>query len=224
MIMKILIAEDEKSIASSLEKRLTNEGFEPSVVYDGESALKMINKNSFDVILLDWKMPKITGFDVCKKIREIKITTPIIFLTVLGDISNKVEALKAGADDYITKPFAIEELLARIQSVLRRMSLSEKKMHCGSFTLDLVTHYIENKNYSLKLSDKEFELLHYLIINKGMIINKYTLFENVWGLNFSPETNFVEVTIKNLRKKMEELTSKKYIKTVYGEGYVFVGE
>lgn len=222
--MKIFIAEDEKSLAVSLQKRIEAENFEVFLAFDGESALKEILKNNFDLILLDWKMPKYSGLEVCKKIRESKIETPIIFLTALNDISNKVEALKLGADDYLTKPFDFEELLARINSILRRVKNYNKRLICGSFCIDLVDHFVFKDNNKIKLTEKEFELLHFFILHKGEILNKDILIEKVWGLNFVPETNFIEVTIKNLRKKLEELTSSKLIKTVYGEGYVFIGD
>ncbi len=222
--MKILIAEDEKAISNSLKKNLEIAGFSTTICSNGELALKELQKNSFDLILLDWRMPKMNGFQLCLHLRSIGNKIPIILLTALSDISNKVDALRAGADDYITKPFSIEEVIARIDSVLRRASHVETKITCGIFSLNLVTHTIENQFKSIKLSEKEFELLSYMTTNKGLVISRETLHEKVWGLNFSPSTNFVEVTVKNLRKKIEELTNKKCINTVYGEGYVFFGE
>ena len=222
--MKILIAEDEKPIANSLKKNLDSYGFEAAIVNHGEAVLDELQKRHYDLLLLDWRMPKKNGYQVCVELRKSGNLIPIILLTALNDVSNKVDALKAGADDYITKPFSIEEVKARIDALLRRIQLADSKVNCGIFSLNLVTHTLEVESSSIKLSEKEFELLNFLTANQGLVISKETLHEKVWGLNFSPSTNFVEVTVKNLRKKIEELTDKKCIKTIYGEGYVFFGE
>ena len=222
--MKILIAEDERPIANSLKKYLALEGFDAVISNDGEAALYELSKNRYDLLLLDWRMPKKNGYEVCLELRRIGSLIPIILLTALNDISNKVDALNAGADDYITKPFSMEEVIARINSILRRTRFTEPKINCGFFSINLVSHTIEADSGSIKLPDKEFELLSFLIKNHGVVVTRDTLHEKVWGLNFSPSTNFIEVTIKNLRKKLDELTDKKCIKTIYGEGYLFLGE
>lgn len=222
--MNILIAEDEKSIANSLRKNFIAKGYTVKLVSDGAAVISTIEQDNFDIILLDWRMPEMTGLQVCTKIREIGNKTPIILLTALSDVSNKIDALKAGADDYITKPFSIEEVFARIEAVIRRTKSDVSVLHCGSFTLNLFSHSIEAEGTSLKLTEKEFALLHFLVSNKGVVINRDTLFEKVWGINYSPGTNFVDVTIKNLRKRLESISSGKCIKTIYGEGYVFLGD
>lgn len=222
--MKILIVDDEKSLANSLKKRLEAENFDVILAFDGEKALKEVINHSFDIILLDWKMPKLCGVDVCKQIRMLNLETPIIFLTAVNDISSKVDALNLGADDYLTKPFEFDELNARIHSLLRRVKNFNKNVKCGKFCIDLVDHLIFNSEKKIKLTEREFELLNFLISHKGEILSKSMIIDKVWGLNFIPETNFIEVTIKNLRRKLEELTSSKLIKTVYGEGYVFIEE
>jgi DNA-binding response OmpR family regulator len=222
--MKILIAEDEKPIANSLKKNLLLEGFEASIAGDGEATLNELQNTHYDLLLLDWRMPKKNGYEVCLELRQSGNNIPIILLTALNDVSNKVAALNAGADDYITKPFSIEEVKARIDSVLRRIQSAKSKINCGIFSLNLISHTIESGLNTIRLSEKEFDLLNFLVINQGVVVNRDSLHEKVWGLNFSPSTNFVEVTIKNLRKKIEELTSVKCIKTIYGEGYVFLGE
>lgn len=222
--MKILIAEDEKPIANSLKKNLDLEGFESVIVYDGQAAMHELLNSNYDLLLADWRMPKKNGYELCVELRNAGNSIPIVLLTALSDVSNKVDALNAGADDYITKPFSIEEVIARIDAVLRRSHATESKINCKIFTLNLVTHSIELEDRIVKLSEKEFELLNYLVVNKGTVLNKDKIIEKVWGLSFSPPTNFVEVTIKNLRKKIEELTNLKCIKTIYGEGYVFMGE
>ncbi len=220
--MKILIAEDEKPIANSLKKNFEDEGFEVSLAFDGEKALENISNNEFDIILLDWRMPKVTGIEVCKRLRNSGYTRGIILLTALTDISNKVEALNIGADDYITKPFSFDEVFARILAVNRRYKSFSGTISFNNFKLNLYTRVLETPKGSIKLSEKEFELLKYFVENKGKILNKDILCKDVWQLPFTPDTNLVEVTVKNLRKKLEADSDKKFIRTIYGEGYLFI--
>ena len=222
--MKILIAEDERPISRSLKKNFEDEGFEATIANDGEEALDIISKNEFDIVLLDWRMPKVTGIEVCERLRATGYTKAIILLTALSDISNKVEALNLGADDYITKPFSFDEVMARIQAVLRRYNSTSRTLSFNEFTLNLFTRILKTPSESIKLSEKEFDLLKYFIENKGHILSKDQLCHDVWELPFTPDTNIVEVTVKNLRKKLESNTDKKYIRTVYGEGYLFIAD
>ncbi len=222
--MHILIAEDEKSLALSLQKSLLAEGFEASVVYDGQAVFDFLKKESADLLILDWRMPFVSGYEVCATLRKQGKRMPIILLTALSDISNKIDALNAGADDYITKPFAFKELLARINAIMRRTGKSGDVLAFGSCSLDLINHVLKSEVGQLKLSDKEFELLHYLIQHKNSIITREQIAKDVWHLNFLPSTNFIEATIKNLRKKLFEITRCNQIKTVYGEGYTFIEE
>jgi len=223
--MEILIAEDEKEIAEPLRKNFLEEGHHAMIAHNGEEALNLIDKIQFDVIILDWMMPKLSGIDVCKQLRSEKIKTPVILLTALTQTANKVEALNAGADDYLTKPFSFEELIARINAVLRRYDFSRESLEFDDIVMDLFQHKvstIDGKN--IELTEKEFDLLRYFILNKGKVISKEQLLKNIWNLNFIPKTNLCEATIKNLRKKLEESTGKKYIKTLYGEGYLLIAE
>lgn len=222
--MEILIAEDEKQIANSLKKNLLDEGHHVMIAYDGEKALHLLEEIQFDVLLLDWRMPKVSGLEVLKKIRNAGNKLPVILLTALSDIDNKIEALRHGADDYITKPFLFEEVLARIEAVTRRFLESQNVVEFGGCFLDLIERKINASGGEEKLTDKEFELLNFLLKNKGTIVTREELCCNVWGLNFNPNTNLVEVTIKNLRKKLEDISSKKFIKTIYGEGYLFISD
>jgi len=222
--MEILIAEDERAIADSLKKNFHAAGHHAIIVEDGDGVLHTIEKITFDVILLDWRMPKMTGLQVCRRLRELENKTPIILLTALSDIANKVEALNAGADDYITKPFSFEEVLARINAVLRRFQSNTNSLPFGNFTLNLITHSVEMETETVKLSEKEFELLKFFLLNKGTIISKEVLCEKIWDIHYPTITNFVEVTVKNLRKRLEEFTSKKFIRTIYGEGYIFFAD
>jgi DNA-binding response OmpR family regulator len=223
--MKILIAEDEIPLANSLKKSLLEEGHQTLIATDGEEAIRLISQNKFDVIILDWKMPKLTGIDVLKKIKASDVKTPIILLTALSRVSNKVEALDLGADDYLTKPFSFEELLARIKAVVRRSITTNDTLAFEEITLNLLTRKVKtDKQTEIKLTDKEFELLKYLLSNKGTIISKEELCRVVWELNFIPPTNICEATVKNLRRKLEESTGKKFIKNVYGEGYTLIAD
>jgi DNA-binding response OmpR family regulator len=223
--MQILIAEDEAHIAEPLRKNFLEEGHHAIIAEDGEDALSLVDKLQFDVIVLDWKMPKANGFEVCKKIRESNNNTPIILLTALTQISNKIEALNAGADDYLTKPFSFNELLARIKAVVRRYSISTETLEYDDLTLDLLARKVETiAGKNIDLTEKEFELLKYLIQNKGDVVDKEQLCKEIWNLDFVPRTNTCEVTVKNLRKKLEEQTGKKYIKTLYGEGYLLIAD
>jgi len=223
--MEILIAEDEIQIAEPLRKNFLEEGHHAMIAKDGEEALNLVDKIQFDVIILDWKMPKVSGLDVCKKLRQLNIKTPIILLTALTQITNKIEALDSGADDYITKPFSFEELLARINAVVRRYNLSTDTLEYGDLLLNLPNRQVDTvSGKSVDLTDKEFELLKYLILNKGDVVDKEKLCKVIWHLDFVPKTNICEVTIKNLRKKLEDQTGKKYIKTLYGEGYLLLAE
>ncbi len=222
--MNILIAEDEKSIANSLEKNLTEEGFNTKIAVNGEEAISLVKNNNFDMLILDWRMPELTGLEVCKILRGSGFDKPIILLTALSDVEKKVNALNCGADDYITKPFSFEELMARISAVLRRYQKAHNIILFDDFKLDLINHSLVTPTEKIKLPEKEFELLKYFLENKGVIVNKETLCRDVWELPFTPNTNLVEVTVKNLRRKLEEYSEKKYIKTVYGEGYIFLTE
>jgi DNA-binding response OmpR family regulator len=223
--MEILIAEDEIQIAEPLRKNFLEEGHHAMIANDGEEALNLADKIKFDVIILDWKMPKVSGLEVCKKLRQLNIKAPIILLTALTQISNKIEALNVGADDYLTKPFSFNELLARIKAVVRRYNITTETLEYDDLMLDILSRNVETiSGKNIDLSDKEFELLKYLIQNKGDVIDKEHLCKEIWNLDFVPKTNVCEVTIKNLRKKLEEKTGKKYIKTLYGEGYLLIAD
>lgn len=220
--MKLLIVEDEQKIAESLRKNFDDEGFETTLAFDGAEALSIISKEAFDLILLDWRIPEVTGIDVCKRIREAHDQTPVILLTALTDVSNKIEALNCGADDYITKPFLFEEVLARVNATIRRDKFLSNVLEFGNLSLNIVTHILETEKESVHLPEMEYELLKYFLEHKNQILSRETLSEDVWKLRFSPSTNVVDVTIKNLRKKLEEYAGNRFIKSVYGEGYLFV--
>ena len=220
--MKLLIVEDEKQLADSLKKSFDAEGFETVVCYDGEDGLNTISSQAFDLLLLDWRVPKVSGIEICKRVREANQKVPIILLTALSDIKNKIEAFKYGADDYITKPFSFEEVLARIKAVVRRSQSNISTIDFDDYSLNLINHTLVTPSEEIKLPEMEFELLKYFLENKSEIISREKLCEDVWKLPFTPSTNVVDVTVKNIRKKLEDISERKYIKTVYGEGYIFI--
>lgn len=223
--MRILIVEDESPLAQTLSRHFTEEGYQTSSANNGEEALLLMAKEKFDVVLLDWKMPRMNGVDLLKHLRDSGNDTPVILLTALSRVANKIEALELGADDYITKPFSFNELHARVKAVTRRSHTMNEVLNFGEIILDLTTRKVRSKNQvEIKLTEKEFDLLKYLITNKGTILSKEQLCLAVWELNFVPPTNICEATIKNLRKKLEDSTGKKIIKTVYGEGYTLVAD
>lgn len=219
--MKILIAEDEYDIAASLKKNFSDEAIEADIAGDGEEALAMISKLSYDALILDWRMPKLSGVEVCAKLRSQGNNIPVLMLTALSDINNKVEALNIGADDYLTKPFSFKEVFARINALLRR-STSQISIVFGNMQLNLAEHKLFINNSEIKLTEKEFDLLKYFISNRGRIIGKEELCNKVWGYNFLPETNIVESSVKNLRKKIESVCDKVLLKNIYGEGYILI--
>lgn len=221
--MKILIAEDEIPLANTLKKNFLEEGHQAVTVNNGEEAILMLSANKFDVIVLDWKMPKLSGIDVLRKLKATGNTIPIILLTALSRVANKVEALDIGADDYLTKPFSFDELLARIKAVSRRSLPPSETITYNGIELNVITRKVKTLDQiEIKLTDKEYDLLKYLMQNKGSIISKEQLCRVVWELNFIPQTNICEATVKNLRKKLEEATGNKLIKNIYGEGYTIV--
>ena len=224
MTMEILIAEDDEQIANSLKKNFTEEGNHVMIAKDGEEAIHYTDSIFFDIILLDWRMPKVSGIEVCRHIREGGNKIPIILLTALSQVKNKVEALNLGADDYITKPFSFEELNARINAVIRRYQSNSNELIFNDITLDLIGRKVSTPHGEIYLTTKEFELLKYFILHKGSIMSKEDICRKVWGLEFVPSTNIIEATVKNLRRKLEENNENNLIKSIYGEGYLLIAE
>ena len=222
--MYILIAEDDEQIANSLRKNFAEDGNPVMIANDGEEAIHFLNSISFDVVLLDWRMPKVSGIEVCRYLRESGNKVPVILLTALSQVKNKVEALNLGADDYITKPFSFDELTARINAVVRRYQSNTNELIFNDITLDLISRRVNSPRGEIYLSGKEFDLLRYFILHKGTIMSKENICKEVWNFEFVPATNIIEATVKNLRKKIEDNTGKNLIKSIYGEGYLFITE
>ncbi len=226
MKKKILIVEDEEKIARFVELELAFEGYEVEKALNGRDGLEMAKTRPYDLILLDIMLPGLNGMEVLRRIRQFS-DTPIIMLTARDTVVDKVSGLDGGADDYVTKPFAIEELLARIRNVLRKGSSTRvvSHKHCvGALMLDSDSREVEVKGEVVELTKREFDLLRYLLENKGIVLSRDTLLEHVWGFDYYGDTNSVDVYIRYLRSKIEEPFGIKIISTVRGVGYVIKDE
>jgi heavy metal response regulator len=218
--MRILVVEDEKKIASFIRRGLKEEGYAVDVALDGEEGYRLICENDYDVILLDLMLPKLDGLTLCRQVRQDGIQTPIIMLTAKSAVADKVTGLDAGANDYLTKPFAFEELLARIRVVLRPTSQPPTKLQVADLSLDLLTHTVTRNGREIPLSAKEFALLEYLMRNAGTVVSRTMIYEHVWDIDFDTSTNVIDVYINYLRNKIDAGFEKKLIHTVRGRGYM----
>ena len=217
--MKILVVEDEIGIANFLKQGLEEENYEVLVAYEGEKGFELALKNKPDLILLDWMLPKITGLEVCKMIRKSDTKTPIIFLTAKDTIQETIEGLKAGANDYIKKPFSFEELLERIKIHFRNQS-ENSQLNLGKIKINLSTHQVFVENDEVLLTQREFDLLAYLIKNKGNVRTRTQIIEDVWNIHFEYDTGVIDVFINAIRKKLNLKKEEDYIKTIRGIGYI----
>lgn len=218
--MRILIVEDDKKVAGFLKRGLKEEQYAVDVCYDGEEALFQSQVNQYDLIILDVMLPKKNGFAVCKQIREEGNLTPILMLTARDQLEDKVKGLQEGADDYLTKPFAFEELLARIKALLRRtQDYKTKTLNVGDLELDPVSRKVTRQGKPLSLTGKEYALLEYLMRNKSRTITQSMIIDHVWDMNFDGLSNVVNVYINHLREKIDKGFPQKYIHTIRGVGY-----
>ena len=219
--MLILIVEDERKIASFIDKGLKAEGYAVDVAYDGEKGLRLAEINDYDLILLDIMLPKLDGITVCKQLRKEGYETPVLMLTAKDAVSDRVRGLDVGADDYLTKPFAFDELLARIRALLRRGGPKvPPKLQVADLVLDPSTQEVHRGERPIQLTSLEYRLLSYLMHNAGRVLNRTLIEEHVWGTSFDSFTNTVDVYISKLRKKVDQEADKKLIRTVRGMGYV----
>ena len=215
-----MLVEDEDKIARFMELELIHEGYQVDVFSQGKEALNKINEKKYDLIILDIMLPEMSGLDVCSKIREDS-EVPIIMVTAKDSLSDKVKGLDYGADDYITKPFAIEELLARIRAQLRRQQPDEENiLQADDLLMDTERYKVKRKGQEIELTKKEYDLLEYLLKNKEIVISRDQLLREVWGYDYTGETNIVDVYIRYLRSKIDDPFDDKLIKTVRGVGYV----
>lgn len=221
MLMRILVVEDEKDLNRVISKRLESEGYSVDRCFDGEEALDFIDVGEFDAIIMDIMMPRINGIEVLKQMRSRNNTTPVLLLTARDGIGDRVNGLDAGADDYLIKPFAFEELLARIRVMTRKASgNSTNVFSAADLTMDLNSHTVVRGDVNINLSAKEFEILEYLLRNKGIVLSREKIESHVWNFDYSGGTNVVDVYIRYLRKKIDDNFEPKLIHTVRGCGYV----
>lgn len=224
MKKRILIIEDEEKIARFIELELSHEGYEIDKAFNGREGLEMVEKDHFDLVLLDIMLPELNGLEVLRRIRKFS-DIPVIMLTARDAVMDKVSGLDMGADDYITKPFAIEELLARIRVALKRKSgdskaKSENLLSAGKLALDSSSHQVFYDGEPIELTNREFILLQTLLENKSIVLSRDTLLEKVWGYDYMGETNVVDVYIYYLRNKIDDKVGEKIIETIRGVGYV----
>jgi len=219
--MRILLIEDEKKVASFIKKGLEEEYYTVDVAYDGKEGSKLALSEEYDLIILDLMLPYKDGITILKEIRDAKISVPILILTAKGSIQDKVTGLDSGADDYLSKPFSFDELLARIRALLRRYS-SEKSniLKANDLVMDINSRKVFRKDKEIQLTSKEFSILEYLLKNKNRIVTRAKLIEHVYEYNFDPETNLIDVYINRLRNKIDKNFDKPLIHTIRGSGYI----
>lgn len=219
---KFLIIEDELRTAQNLQKGLLEHHFEADVALDGETGLAYLAEADYELIILDAMLPKIDGWDILRKIRQQSRQTPVLMLTALNDVGSRVKGLQAGADDYLSKPFAFQELLARVEAILRRTRpIRAKEMfHIGDLVIHLSNQAVWRGGRPIDLTPQEFRLLCLLAQNTGRFVSRRQLIEQVWDIHFDCETNVVDVAIRRLRQKIDDGFADKLIHTVRGVGYV----
>lgn len=219
--MRILIVEDEKKVAGFIKKGLEEETYAVDVAYDGEEGFHLAEMNQYDMIILDLMLPKMDGLEVLTRLRNKKVSTPILLLTAKDAVDDKVTGLNKGADDYLTKPFAFSELLARIRSLLRRgQSETQTELKVGDLTLDMVSHKVSRNGEEIELTGKEYSLLEYFMRNEGKVLTRTMIAEHVWDYNFDTFTNVIDVYVNHLRKKIDKKYPAKLLHTLRGVGYV----
>ena len=217
--MKILIIEDEVGIADFLKQGLEEEGYTVLVAYDGEAGLALALEQKVNVILLDWMLPKMNGIDICKAIRKANIQTPILFLTARDTVQETIEGLKAGANDYIKKPFSFDELIERIKIHFRNTA-SNDILVLGNISIDPSKHQVLLGDQEVNLTQREYELLVYLIKNKGKVCTRNQIIEDVWDIHFEYDTGVIDVFMNAIRKKLNLNKEEDLIKTIRGVGYI----
>lgn len=223
--MRILVIEDEKKVASFIKKGLEEEFYAVDVALNGKEGFELASKEEYDLIVLDVMLPYMDGFTVTRELRKKEILTPILLLTVKETIQDKVFGLDAGADDYLTKPFAFEELLARIRALLRRKEqIKSTNLKIGNLVLDLQSHKVMIEEKEIILTPKEYSILEYLIRNKNRVISRTKLVEHVYDYHFDTETNIIDVYINKLRSKIDLDPNKPLIQTIRGAGYMIKDE
>ena len=219
--MRVLIVEDEKRMASFIQRGLKEEGYAVDVAVDGEQGWEYASLNDYDVILLDWMLPKMDGLTVCEKIRQEGSRVPVLMLTVRDSVEDKIKGLDHGADDYLTKPFAFDELLARVRALIRRQQPQKANdLKAADLELNLLTREAKRAGKAVNLTSKEFSVLEYLMLNANQIVTRTMISEHVWKEDFHSFTNVIDVHIRYLRTKIDKGFDTKLIHTVRGVGYI----
>lgn len=219
--MRLLLAEDERDLNRLITRKLTSAGYSVDSFFDGEEAIHVLSYTDYDGVILDIMMPKADGFAVLRALRERGKTTPVLFLTARDAIADRVRGLDSGANDYLVKPFAFDELLARIRAMTRlSFGASESVLTVGDLTLNLATQEVRRGGRPITLSAKEYALLEYLMHNQGIVLSREKIENHIWNLDYEGGTNVVDVYISYLRKKIDEGRKEKLIHTVRGRGYV----
>jgi len=218
--MRILVIEDDEKIADALRRSLIDQHYSVDTAGDGEEGDYLAKTNDYDLIILDIMLPGMDGWQVCRSIRREKINTPILMLTALDSVEDKISGLDEGADDYLTKPFHLGELLARIRSLVRRQS-DEKTTNIilGDLELDTAQRAVKRSGKEINLSSKEFALLEYFIMNKNKVLTRQMISEHVWDLNFDPQSNVIDSFVRFLRQKIDKGFDNQLIHTIRGVGY-----
>jgi len=223
-MLSVLLVEDEISVGNLINKGLSERGYKISIAPDGDIGYEMATKNEFDIMILDIMLPGMNGLELCKRLRNNKIDTPILMLTALSSTENIVTGLDSGADDYITKPFKFAELEARIRSLARRKNPVQTEetnvLRVADLEMNPDSKTVTRNGKRISLTSTEFRLLEFLMKNKGKVLSRMTILENVWGIDFNISTNVVDVYINYVRKKIESSFDRKLLHTVVGMGYV----
>jgi two-component system copper resistance phosphate regulon response regulator CusR len=218
--MRILVVEDEKRIADFLGRGLESAGYAVDIAPDGQTALDMLHATDYDLITLDMMLPDMDGFKVLEKIRNRKTNPPVLILSARGAVEDRVKGLELGADDYLTKPFAFVELLARVRVLLRRGQPTPERLIVGELSLDCIRRKVVRSGDTIELAPKEFSILEYLMRNKGRPLSRTMIVEHVWDMDYDGLTNIVDVYIRHLRSKIDDRYPAKLIHTVRGVGYM----
>ena len=219
--MKILVVEDEERVAHFIQKGLKEEGHAVDVSYDGEDGEFLAEINDYDLIILDLMLPKKNGIVVCRELRASGVATPVLMLTARDSIEDKVRGLDAGADDYLAKPFAFEELLARVRALLRRQSDNKSPiLKLADLELDPISRRVTRSGEAIRLTTKEYALLEYLMRNPGKVLSRTLIGEHVWDMNFDPESNVIDVYVSHLRAKIDKGFEPPLLHTLRGQGYL----
>jgi two-component system OmpR family response regulator len=223
--MKILLIEDDLTVCSFIEKGLVDAGHSVDIANDGQQGLGLAQSGNYDVIILDRMLPKIDGLTILKTLKNSGLATPVLILSALGDVDNRVLGLKNGGDDYLVKPFVFEELLARLEVLARRnVQPTAQFLSVGDLYIDLITRKVTREGKDIDLQSREFKLLEYLVRNKGQLVTRMMLLEAIWDYHFDPQTNVIDVHISRLRTKIDKDFKTPIIRTVRGSGYIIEGQ